>query len=195
MKMIVNIWGPSGSGKTTLIRNAIQAGLVYEWMKELTNNAIAQLKNPRVALATMPIPKFRGSVESYLHLFGIACEEMENIAPEIKALYSTIFTCADPDDLSQNSARSVETLSAGEGRRLSVLRCLLETAELRIIDEPFANSNRDLNYLILCAIKVSGSAILLTHDAISHPDPNAGDLIVVSVEEARFCLQKVLDDR
>jgi len=193
--MIVNICGPSGSGKTTLIRNAIQAGVVDAWLRALTKNAVAHSENPRVALSTMPIPKFRGSVESYLHLFGIECEEIADAAAEIQALHNTIFPFVGADKTSQISSRPVETLSAGEGRRLSVLRCLLEAAELRVIDEPFANSHRDLNDLILSAIKVSGNSILLTHDAISQADMKVDDLIVAAVEDARLCLQRVLDDR
>lgn len=193
--VIINIFGPSGSGKTTLIRNAIQAGVVDKWLQELTDNAVAQSENPRVALSTMPVPKFRGSVESYLNLFGIEYEKFSDVAAEILALYNTIFPLEGADRALQNSARPVETLSAGEGRRLSVLRCLLEAAELRVIDEPFANSHHDLNDLILSAIKVSGNAILLTHDAISKPGSNAGDLIIAAVEDARLCLQRALDDR
>ena len=193
--VIINIIGPSGSGKTTLIRDAIQAGVVDKWLQELTNNTVAQSDDPRVALSTMPIPKFRGSVESYLNLFGIAYENISDVSAEIQALYNTIFPLEGADKILRDSARPVETLSAGEGRRLSVLRCLLEAAELRVVDEPFANSHHDLNDLILSVIKVSGNAILLTHDAISKPGLNTADLIVAAVEDARLCLQRALDDR
>ena len=133
-------------------------------------------------------------MRSYLNLFGVAHAKISDVVPEIRALYSTIFPLLRNDEISENLARQVETLSAGEGRRLSVLRCLLEVAELRVIDEPFANSHRDLNDQILSAIKVSGNAILLTHDSIPTLGANSCDMMVTSVEEARLCLERALDD-
>lgn len=192
--MIVNIWGASGSGKTTLIRNAIQAGVVYAWLRGLVDSPIEEFESPRIALATMPIPRFRGSVESYLNLYGITCQEVQGAPIEMLELCSTVFSYEDIGAIPKNMGRSVETLSAGEGRRLSLLRCLLENAELRIIDEPFANSNCDLNSMILSAINIKGSAMVLTHDAISNPRQNEIQLKVVAVDRAKECLEKVLND-
>lgn len=192
--MIINIWGPSGSGKTTLIRDAIQGGVVSKWVQALTNNANDYSKMHRVALSMAPMPKFRGSVESYLKLFGISHKDTLVAGVEILELYDTIFHVSNNSAHYKDFERKVETLSAGEGRRLSVLRCLLEKADIRIIDEPFSNSHHHLNEIIIRAIKVRGSGILLTHDEISQQISSSNEITIATVEEARKFLYMVSDD-
>jgi len=193
--ILTNIFGPSGSGKTTLIKDAAQAGVLVKWIQRVSNIPVIQSDNPRLSLSTMPIPKFRGSVESYLSLFGVSSKDVFNSAAAIQALYNTIFPLASGNKTSQDLSRLVETLSAGEERRLALLRCILEDSQIRVIDEPYANSHQDLHDMILSAIKVGGISILLTHQPIFRLVPDTGNLKVVSVEHARCCLQRVLDER
>jgi len=185
--MIVNIHGPSGSGKTTLIRHAIQANKVEDWFHKLTD-ARVKLQSINVSLSTMPIPKFRGAIRSYFDLFGVDYKHNSNIPVELQNLLNTIL----PHDIStagnEDLMRLVETLSAGEERRLAILRCLIEPCQLRIIDEPYANSSCELHPIILKAIMAKGNSILLTHDPICSSDLPIDELVIVDVGHARLRL-------
>ena len=193
--MIINIFGPSGSGKTTLIRNAIHAGVIPCWLGKLTNESTAQYKDLKIALSTMPIPKFRGSVESYLNLFDIELNGDFNFCDEVKILNKSIFPNLNPSRMEKNLQRPYETLSAGEGRRLSIMRCLLEGSDLRVIDEPFANSSQDLYEVIINAIKVKGDAILLSHDPLlTNFEGDLEHIVQISVGDARITLEDVIND-
>lgn len=189
--MIVNLYGASGSGKTTLIREAIRSNVLKMWLASI--GVHTGLNEQKFAMTTIPLPKFRGEVGSYLELFGIKNTDIENASPELIRLFKTIF----PLDEGCNhwETRTADSLSAGEGRRLSILRCLLESAEICIVDEPFANSHRDIDELILDAINTKSLAILLTHDKLKNSDDLTIDCLYVSVKEGRDALMAVLNDK
>ena len=59
--------------------------------------------------------------------------------------------------------REIETFSAGELRRLFILKSLLVNSQLLIIDEPFSNSDRKLWDIIYKAINKKSRVIVLSH--------------------------------
>ena len=61
------------------------------------------------------------------------------------------------------SQRRFESFSAGENRRLYLLKSLLVNSNIMIIDEPFSNSDERLWEIIYEAININSKSIILSH--------------------------------
>ena len=127
--------GENGAGKSTLMK--IICGLQQPDVGELLwQGSAVEIRNPKVARA-MGI----GMVHQHFALFeGLSVAE--NIAFSIdgavqgKALEAQILSLADRFGLSVEPSRLVFELSAGERQRIEILRALLLTPKLLILDEP-----------------------------------------------------------
>ena len=127
--------GENGAGKSTLMK--IICGLQQPDDGELLwQGSAVEIRNPKVARA-MGI----GMVHQHFALFeGLSVAE--NIAFSIdgavqgKALEAQILSLADRFGLSVEPSRLVFELSAGERQRIEILRALLLTPKLLILDEP-----------------------------------------------------------
>jgi len=127
--------GENGAGKSTLMK--IICGLQQPDNGELLwQGAPIEIANPKVARATGI-----GMVHQHFALFE-GMSVAENIAFSIdgaiagKALESQILELAERFGLGVEPSKLVFELSAGERQRIEILRALLLTPELLILDEP-----------------------------------------------------------
>ena len=162
--MIINIFGPSGSGKTTLIRNLLKSNNIQKFFEKFTNKEFNTDLNKKISISLIPLPKFRGTVEDLFNIFSINLEQLLNLDNELQSLSKSIFKeIITKKGLREIGIRKIETFSAGETRRLFLLKSLLLESELMIIDEPFSNSDKKLWKLIFEAIYINPKSIILSH--------------------------------
>mgnify|MGYP001200720987 CR=1 FL=1 len=77
--------------------------------------------------------------------------------------YSIFDQAVNQKTLESISQRRVESFSAGETRRLYLLKSLLVNSNIMIIDEPFSNSDERLWEIIYEAININSKSIILSH--------------------------------
>ena len=118
--MIINIFGPSGSGKTTLMRNILLMESTEKFFKKYSNEGIQKDWNNRVSISLMPIPLFRGTISEFFDIFFIEIEDLLTLDNELKDLAQSIFGKINTKLLIEIASRRIETLSAGEIRRLFI---------------------------------------------------------------------------
>lgn len=174
--MIINVFGASGTGKTTLIKEVLAKKELQLLLARLLSVDLSDSCNS-ISLSLMPSSKFRGSVASYLMLYGIDLDEID-FNKQIEEFRRTVFL----GDVQVLGNRPFETLSAGESRRLAILRCILEKNDVTIIDEPFANSDSSCFSDILEALSSCSLVIILTHASI---DSEKHSIVNVPIEKIR----------
>ena len=162
--MILNIFGPSGSGKTTFIRRILQLGKTHLLFENLTNKKIVFDDNPKISISLIPLPLFKGSIKEFFDIFSINLNSLLTLETELKDLSNSIFDQnINEKTLESISLRRVESFSAGEIRRLYLLKSLLVNSNIMIIDEPFSNSDEKLWATIFKAINLNSKSIILSH--------------------------------
>ena len=162
--MILNIFGPSGSGKTTFIRRVLQLGKTQLLLSKLANTKIMPEINPKISISLIPLPLFKGSIKEFFDIFSINLNSLLTLEKELKDLSYSIFDQAvNQKTLESISQRRVESFSAGETRRLYLLKSLLVNSNIMIIDEPFSNSDERLWKIIYEAININSKSIILSH--------------------------------
>ena len=162
--MILNIFGPSGSGKTTFIKRILQLGKSQLLFENLTNKKIVFDDNPKISISLIPLPLFKGSVQEFFDIFSINLNSLLTLETELKDLSNSIFDQnINEKTLESISLRRVESFSAGEIRRLYLLKSLLVNSNIMIIDEPFSNSDAKLWATIFKAINLNSKSIILSH--------------------------------
>ena len=162
--MIFNIFGPSGSGKTTFIRRVLQLGKTQLLLGKLANTKIMPEINPKISISLIPLPLFKGSIKEFFDIFSINLNSLLTLEKELKDLSYSIFDQAvNQKTLESISQRRVESFSAGETRRLYLLKSLLVNSNIMIIDEPFSNSDKKLWATIFKAINLNSKSIILSH--------------------------------
>ena len=110
------------------------------------------------------MPLFRGSVKEFFDIFSIDINDLLTLEKNIKKLADSIFDEINNEKhLEIISSRRVETFSAGEIRRLYLLKTLLVKSNIMIIDEPFSNSDQKLWEIIFRAIDTKSKSIVLSH--------------------------------
>lgn len=110
------------------------------------------------------------SVRQNLFLFKLlVCYEMP---PEI--LDEKINACLVQFKLKQDTHTLVQNLSAGQKRRLALLKCFLFPKPLWILDEPLTSLDKETQALFHLALvehlQKGGIAILSLHEAITLPN-------------------------
>ena len=80
-------------------------------------------------------------------------------------------------------SRKVETFSAGEIRRLFILKSLLVDSNILIVDEPFSNSDKKLWNMIYSSINIKKYSIILSHFSLKEFfDPNHHNIAIPITE-------------
>ena len=162
--MILNIFGPSGSGKTTLIRSLLKYRETQKFFEEFSGQNVKIETNEKISVSLIPLPKFRGSLEELFEIFPIERNSLISLNKELKPLSQSIFNeLPSKKNLDQIFSRQVETFSAGEIRRLHILKSLLVESNLLIVDEPFSNSDKKLWNMIYKSINIKKYSIILSH--------------------------------
>ena len=162
--MILNVFGPSGSGKTTLIRNLLEKRKLQLFFEYFTKETLDINLNSKISLSLIPLPIFRGNIKDFLDIFSINLNILLRLEKELKLLSNTIFDeINNQEKLDKIAIRKVESFSAGEIRRLFLLKSLLVESNIIIIDEPFSNSDEKIWHIIYNAIRIKSRAIILSH--------------------------------
>ncbi len=167
--MILNMFGPSGSGKTTLVRKLLEQNQTQLFFNKFARNKIKDFHNSKISISLIPLPLFRGTVKEFFDIFFINLNTLLNLEKELKDLSDSIFDeINDKKSLEKISFRRIETFSAGEMRRLFILKSLLVDSNFIIIDEPFSNSDEKKWDIIYKAINVQSNSILLSHISLDN---------------------------
>jgi len=162
--MMLNIYGPSGSGKTTFIHHLLRSNKMQEFYENFTNDKSGENLNQKISISLLPLPLFRGTIEDYLNIFSINTNQLLKLSTDLNILSESIFEKIDDYKSFQKiSKRNVETFSAGEMRRLFLLKSLLVESRIIVIDEPFSNSDEKLWNIIFAALKTKSKSIILSH--------------------------------
>tara|TARA_B100000073_G_scaffold347802_1_gene363407 strand:+ start:709 stop:1281 length:573 start_codon:yes stop_codon:yes gene_type:complete len=162
--MIYNVFGPSGSGKTTFVKNLLKHKKVPLFFKEFRINKFKYKELNRVSVSLIPLPKFTGNVEELFNIFSIDINILISLENELRELSESIFDkYYGLKNLENIACRNIETFSAGEIRRLFLLKTLLVDSEFYIVDEPFSNSDTKLWNIIYRAINRKNNIIVLSH--------------------------------
>tara|TARA_B100000963_G_C22547774_1_gene635269 strand:+ start:701 stop:1276 length:576 start_codon:yes stop_codon:yes gene_type:complete len=182
---MLNIFGPSGSGKTTLIRNLLEKRQIKFFFESHTKQRQDINLNSRISLSLIPVPIFRGTIKDFFDIFSINLNLLLSLRNEYKLLSNTIFDEINTqEELDKIAIRKVESFSAGEIRRLFLLKSLLVESSIMIIDEPFSNSDEKLWETIYNAIKIKSRAIILSHISL-------GKLFTLEDENISFHINKI----
>ena len=186
--MIINIFGPSGSGKTTLMRNILSMESTEKFFKKYSNEGIQKDWNNRVSISLMPIPLFRGTISEFFDIFCIEIEDLLTLDNELKDLAQSIFGKINTKLLIEIASRRIETLSAGEIRRLFILKSILVESNLMIIDEPFSNSDEKLWRKIYDSINLKERSIILSHFSLQKFFDSSKNDISIHINDVNMIL-------
>ena len=184
--MILNIYGPSGSGKTTLVKKLLTNNKIKIFFEHITKQKYINSKINKVSISLIPLPKFRGTVKEFFNIFSIDINILLTLNDELKKLSESIFArINDQKTLQQISMRQIETFSAGELRRLFLLKTLLADSDFMVLDEPFSNSDKKIWEIIYKAINQNNNnMIILSHISLQ-------DLFVLDEKNKSININKV----
>nr|VFK39953.1 MAG: iron(III) transport system ATP-binding protein [Candidatus Kentron sp. SD]VFK45378.1 MAG: iron(III) transport system ATP-binding protein [Candidatus Kentron sp. SD]VFK79536.1 MAG: iron(III) transport system ATP-binding protein [Candidatus Kentron sp. SD] len=180
---ITTILGASGCGKTTLLR--LVAGLEMPDEGRIVWSGVditAKKPGERDVGLVFQEGGFYGhlSVRENLRLSMNRKDRRKDGA-------SSIIAMAERFGLQHHLDSRAETLSGGEGQRLSLARSLIRNPRLMLLDEPFSNLDlvlqRQLREFVFDRLREFGkTSVLVTHD---HQDAQAADGTVVLLEQGR----------
>ena len=184
--MILNIFGKSGSGKTTLIKSLLKYKDTQNFFEEVTKQNINPEVNKKISVSLIPLPKFRGSIGELFKIFSIESNSLLFLNDELKYLYHSIFNeFPTKNNLNEILQRKIETLSAGEIRRLYILKSLLVDSNILIVDEPFSNSDEKLWNVIYRSITIKEYSIVLSHFSLIDFFDSNYENIAVPIDEIK----------
>lgn len=167
--MILNVFGPSGSGKTTLVKKLLKNESIISFFGNITNEKCNNNLNNKVSISLIPLPNFKGTVKDFFNIFSIDINILLTLDQELSKLSESIFSkINDERTLEKISMREIETFSAGELRRLFILKSLLVNSSLFVIDEPFSNSDSQLWDTIYNALNQKDKILILSHLSLSN---------------------------
>ena len=154
---IIAITGPSGCGKTTLLRaicglETLDSGKINLDHVDITNVPAEERGIGLIFQSPVLFPHL--SVQGNLLLGD------EN---------GDVSTALEEVGLSGFEKRRVESLSGGEGQRVSLARALLAKPKVLLLDEPFSSLDEDLSEKLVQDVrsilkKNDCPAILVTHN-------------------------------
>ena len=183
--MILNIFGPSGSGKTTFIRELLKYEKIQIFYEKFTKKTFNHDLKKKISISLVPLPLFRGTLEEYFDIFAIDINVLLNLDHALQELSDSIFEKIDNKaTLNKICIRNLETFSAGEIRRIFILKSLLVESNMIIIDEPFSNSDQKLWNIIFSSLKKSRS-ILLSHSPLENIFNCKQNIISIHIDEVK----------
>ena len=183
--MIINIFGPSGSGKTKFIRDLLISDSTDKFFRKYSSENSNDNLNNKISISLMPLPLFRGTVGEYFDIFSINIHNLLTLNNELKDLAQSIFGKINSNILNELLSRRIETLSAGEIRRLFILKSILVDSNLIIIDEPFSNSDENLWPIIYRVINLKKRSIILSHFSLQKIFDYKKDVIGINIIDAQ----------
>lgn len=164
---VVLVEGDNGSGKTTLLR--ILAGVLHH-----TDGSIRLTGEPLTPHHTAGTTALLG------HHLGLKHDlsPLENLRVSIGLngcrAGVTPASALTTVGLHGYEDEPVRRLSAGQKKRAALARLLLMPATLWLLDEPYANLDREgielVNYLLAEHTRAGGAALVTSHGAVSHHD-------------------------
>ena len=184
--MIINIYGPSGSGKTTFIRNLLLSDSLEEFYRRHSHESSKDNLNKKISISLMPIPLFRGTIGEFFDIFCIKVDNLLTLKKEFKDLAKSIFRQINSNSIDEISSRRLDTLSAGEIRRLFILKSILVDSNIMVIDEPFSNSDQNLWNKIFEAINLNERSIILSHLSLQNYFKSNKDIISIHINKVKM---------
>ena len=184
--MIINIYGPSGSGKTTFIRNLLLSDSLEEFYRRHSHESSKDNLNKKISISLMPIPLFRGTIGEFFDIFCIKVDNLLTLKKEFKDLAKSIFRQINSNSIDEISSRRLDTLSAGEIRRLFILKSILVDSNIMVIDEPFSNSDQNLWNKIFEAINLNERSIILSHLSLQNYFKCNKDIISIHINKIKM---------
>ena len=162
---IVLVEGDNGSGKTTLLK--VLSGLLAPSSGTITLHGepltLAQLSHQVALLGHLLGLKVELSTLENLH-FAVGMGGIRSGITPALALASV--------GLDGYEEQPVRTLSAGQRKRVALARLLLVPAALWLLDEPYANLDRDgielVNRLLDHHARRGGAALITSHGAYAY---------------------------
>ncbi len=167
------IVGPNGAGKTTLLR--LLSGLDRPTRGEVWFRGDSVVGSPGTPPTTETSPRrtqritlvnqdpylFRGTVESNVaygpHVLGLSAEERKR----------RVHRALEDVGLAPLARRRASRLSGGEKRCVALARALATAPEVLLLDEPFAELDRERTEKVEVILRNhgnSGTVVLTTHD-------------------------------
>ena len=162
---VVLVEGDNGSGKTTLLK--VLSGLLAPTSGEVLLNGepltLARLSHQVALLGHLPGIKMELSTMQNLR-FAVG---LGGIRPGITSRIALAAV-----GLEGFEDQPVRLLSAGQKKRVALARVLLVPAALWLLDEPYANLDRDgiglVNRLLETHAKRGGAALITSHGAYAY---------------------------
>jgi len=160
----IQVLGGNGAGKTTLLR--VLAGLLPASQGEVhfQGRSVDQQHLVQGTAFLGHLPGHKADLSALENLQFTAALHASALAPE------AALTDVGLAGFEQQQARR---LSAGQNKRLALARLRLSAAPLWLLDEPYANLDRDgialVNRLIGDHVNAGGAVLLTTHGAYAPP--------------------------
>ena len=153
--------GENGAGKSTLVK------MLYGVLQPTSGALFWNGEPARIASPAAARARGVGMVFQHFSVFE-ALSVAENVAlalpPEpIRALSARIAQVSQAYGLAIDPARAMHTLSVGEKQRVEIIRCLLQSPRLLIMDEPtsvLTPQEAEALFQVLTRVAAQGCAIL-----------------------------------
>lgn len=166
---IVGLIGPNGAGKSSLIKSVLHL-IPYEGRIEVAGlvGPAARAKLAYVAQKSQVDVTFPITVRECVSL-GFY-QELGAFGRLTKAHWARVDEVLDQVGLTDLAKRPISALSGGQFQRMLVARCLVQEAEVILLDEPFVGIDSVSEGLIvglLKELKAAGKLILVVHHDLS----------------------------
>ncbi len=168
---IVGLLGPNGAGKSTLLRAALGLVPLASGRVRLGDLDPAAADRRTVARAAALLPEHAGLGS------GLTAREVvrtgryahvEPLAAESPADHDAVAQAIDALGLGALADRPLDTLSAGERKRVLLARCFAQDAPLFLLDEPTSTLDlghaRTLFASLRARVERRGGALVAMHD-------------------------------
>lgn len=166
---IVGLIGPNGAGKSSLIKSVLHL-VPYEGRIEVAGlvGPAARAKLAYVAQKSQVDVTFPITVRECVSL-GFY-QELGAFGRLTKAHWARVAEVLAQVGLTDLAKRPISALSGGQFQRMLVARCLVQEAEVILLDEPFVGIDSVSEGLIvglLKELKAAGKLILVVHHDLS----------------------------
>jgi len=171
------VQGANGAGKTTLLR--VMAGLLRPDSGRIMIDGrdSNDVNHSRYIAYLSHLPALKADLQALENLHFL-CGLQGRRARQVPAHAMAIVGLAGYEDV------LVRQLSAGQKKRLALARIWLSPAPIWLLDEPYANLDRDgiylINRMIAAHLRNGGAALITTHGAYAAPPVKVRTLLLES---------------